>query len=90
MGSKPFLPLKKQSKCQKVCLLLVTALAVLLNLPGRMLKFGTRHMYWTIQRWMDKTLILLIPLLWRVGEVEGAADSLHDLLEGSANEKPLT
>lgn len=34
-------------------------------------------------------LVLLIPLLWRVGWVEGAADSPRDLLEGSTNEKPL-
>jgi len=89
MGRKPFLPLKKQRKCQKVCLLLGIELAVILNLPGRMLKFSSHHMYLTIQCWTDTTLILLIPLLWRVGWVEGAADSLHDLLEGSANEKPL-
>lgn len=67
MGSKSILPLKKQSKCQKVCLLLNAALAVVLNLLGRMLKFRTHHVCLTVQRWTDTTLILLIPLLWRVG-----------------------
>lgn len=54
-----------------------------------MLKLCGHHVCLTIQCVMDVTLVLLILLLWRAGEEEAAADSLHDLLEGSANEKPL-
>lgn len=58
---------KTKQMSEGVCLLLGIALAVVLNLPDRMLKFSSRHMDLTRQHWMARTLILLIPLLCRAG-----------------------